>query len=46
MTQKFFAVGEALSHLDYLEVRGLVERRQQKEHDVYFAGDGGGILSE
>lgn len=46
VTQKFFAVGEALSHLDYLEVRGLVERRQQKEHDVYFAGDGGGILSE
>ena len=45
VTQKFFAVGEALSHLDYLEVRGLVER-QQKEHDVYFAGDGGGILSE
>jgi len=25
--QKFFAVGEALAHLDYLETRGRVERR-------------------
>ena len=28
LTQKFFAVGEALAHLDYLEVRGLVRRRE------------------
>lgn len=26
LTQKYFAVGEALAHLDYLEVRGMVER--------------------
>lgn len=29
VTQKFFAVGEALAHLDYLEVRGQVERRNR-----------------
>ena len=46
VTQKFFAVGEALSHLDYLEVRGLVERRSEREHDVYFAADGGRITQE
>ena len=46
VTQKFFAVGEALSHLDYLEVRGLVERRTEREHDVYFAADGGRITQE
>lgn len=28
LTQKFFAVGEALAHLDYLEVRGRVRRRE------------------
>lgn len=26
LTQKFFAVGEAMAHLDYLEVRGLVKQ--------------------
>ena len=29
LTQKFFAVGEALAHLDYLEVRGRVTRREK-----------------
>ena len=43
VTQKFFAVGEALSHLDYLEVRGLVERWERGGHEVYFAADGGSI---
>lgn len=33
LQQKYFAVGEALAHLDYLELRGRVERRL--EHDKY-----------
>jgi glyoxylase-like metal-dependent hydrolase (beta-lactamase superfamily II) len=36
LTQKFFAVGEALSHLDYLEHRGRVIRRLEHEKFVYF----------
>ena len=40
VTQKFFAVGEALSHLDYLEVRDQVFPREQDGKYVYFAGSG------
>ena len=29
LTQKYFAVGEALAHLDYLMVRGQVQRREE-----------------
>jgi glyoxylase-like metal-dependent hydrolase (beta-lactamase superfamily II) len=29
LTQKFFAVGEALSHLDYLAIRGQIVRRTE-----------------
>ena len=35
--QKFFAVGEALAHLDYLEVRGRVERREEDGVYRYYA---------
>ena len=35
--QKFFAVGEALAHLDYLEVRGRVERREENGKYCYYA---------
>lgn len=37
LQQKFFAVGEALAHLDYLEVRGRVERRLEDEKYRYYA---------
>lgn len=37
LTQKFFAVGEALAHLDYLEVRGLVRRREHSGVITYDA---------
>lgn len=40
VTQKFFAVGEALSHLDYLEIRGLVERVEENGTYDYFARSG------
>ena len=40
LTQKFFAVGEAMAHLDYLEVRGRVFRREIQGKRVYFAGAG------
>ena len=40
LTQKFFAVGEAMAHLDYLEVRGRVCRREIRGKRVYFAGAG------
>lgn len=43
LTQKFFAVGEALAHLDYLEVRGQVERREREGRNVYFAAAGGNL---
>jgi len=36
LTQKYFAVGEALSHLDYLMTRGQVERRMLDEKYRYF----------
>ena len=36
LTQKYFAVGEALSHLDYLMVRGQVVRRMIEEKYRYF----------
>ena len=43
LAQKFFAVGEALAHLDYLETRGLVARGMDGGRRVYFAGTGGDI---
>ena len=36
LQQKFFAVGEALAHLDYLQVRGRVERRLEDEKYSYY----------
>lgn len=41
LTQKFFAVGEAMAHLDYLTARGQVERRTLGQLIQYFAVDGG-----
>lgn len=38
LTQKFFAVGEALAHLDYLECRGLVTCRREHGKNRYFPG--------
>lgn len=38
LTQKFFAVGEALAHLDYLERRGRVERRESEGKCRYYVG--------
>ena len=40
LTQKFFAVGEAMAHLDDLTVRGQVLRRKDQEHYRYFAARG------
>ena len=37
LEQKFFAVGEALAHLDYLEVRGRIERREENGVYRYYA---------
>ena len=37
LTQKFFAVGEALAHLDYLEVRGQIRRREHQGVIIYDA---------
>ena len=37
LTQKFFAVGEALAHLDYLAVRGRVERREEDGKNRYYS---------
>nr|WP_326126987.1 MBL fold metallo-hydrolase [uncultured Oscillibacter sp.] len=37
LEQKFFAVGEALAHLDYLEVRGWVRRREERGKYRYYA---------
>ena len=39
LTQKFFAVGEALAHLDYLESRGRIRRETRAEKRVYFPAD-------
>jgi len=41
LTQKFFAVGEALSHLDYLERRGRVTRVEKNGKFVYLAACNG-----
>lgn len=37
LTQKFFAVGEALAHLDYLETRGQLRRMEHQGVMVYDA---------
>lgn len=37
LEQKFFAVGEALAHLDYLEVRGRVLCREERGKYRYYA---------
>ena len=37
VAQKWFAVGEAMAHLDYLTRRGQVERRASGEVGIYFA---------
>ncbi len=36
LEQKFFAVGEALAHLDYLEVRGRVCRQEEHGKRRYY----------
>ncbi len=36
LAQKYFAVGEALSHLDYLAVRGVVEAKREGEYFRYY----------
>ena len=36
LTQKFFAVGEALAHLDYLEVRGRIAHREKQGKNRYY----------
>ena len=41
LNQKFFAVGETLSHLDYLAVRGRVVCREAGGNHVYHAVSGG-----
>ena len=40
LTQKFFAVGEAMAHLDYLTARGQVLRRKEWGYYRYFAVSG------
>ena len=40
LAQKFFAVGEALAHLDHLEAQGRVRRQEIHGKRVYFAGVG------
>ena len=39
LTQKFFAVGEALAHLDDLEVRGRIRRETRAGKRVYFPAE-------
>ena len=36
LTQKLFAVGETLAHLDYLEVRGKVTHHMEQGKNIYF----------
>ncbi len=36
LTQKWFAVGEAISHLKYLEEEGFILRETQKERRFYY----------
>lgn len=43
LTQKYFAVGEALSHLDYLERRGRIIRQEEHGKLVYIPAAGGAI---
>lgn len=38
-TQRWFAVGEAMSHIDYLLVRGKITRTEDKRGVHYFAKD-------
>ena len=40
LAQKFFAVGEALAHLEHLEAQGRVFRQEIHGKRVYFAGVG------
>ena len=40
LTQKFFAAGEAMAHLDYLTARGQVLRRKEWGYYRYFAASG------
>lgn len=37
VAQKWFAVGEAMAHLDYLAGKGQVERRMNERVGIYFA---------
>lgn len=46
LTQKYFAVGEALSHLDYLEQRGDVIRTEKNGKFVYVAAACGKLNKE
>ena len=39
LTQKFFAVGEALAHLDYLEVRNRIFHREEDGKNRYYVTD-------
>jgi hypothetical protein len=39
LTQKFFAVGEALAHLDWLEVRGGVAPREEDGKIRYYPNE-------
>ena len=36
LVQKYFAVGETLAHLDYLEIRGQVCHRMENEKHRYY----------
>ena len=36
LEQKYFAVEEALAHLDYLEARSFIERQEQNGRKIYF----------
>lgn len=40
LTQKIFAVGETLAHLDYLEVRGWLTRKKEGGKYIYFPAEG------
>lgn len=42
LNQKYFAVGEAMAHLDYLRARGLVDVDDQNGRDVYYLKARGG----
>ncbi len=40
LTQKWFATGEAISHLKYLKEKGLVARMREKERYLYHSAGG------